>query len=143
MSEAPWYADGLRFACRRCGACCVGPGSVRVSDAEIVRLARRLGLAEAEFRTRYTRVLRGGALSLRDGRGRTCVFYDRAHGCRVYAERPSQCRSWPFWRAVIHTRQRWAEEADDCPGMNRGRPHDAAWIRETSRRDGTSGNLPD
>lgn len=133
MAE-PWYRAGLRFACTRCGNCCRGAGTVRVSDAEIATLARRLELADDEFRAMYTRRLRGGELSLRELRNRDCVFYDReARGCRVYGDRPGQCRSWPFWNAVVHSPERWAEEAQDCFGMNRGRLHGAEEIRRTLR----------
>jgi Fe-S-cluster containining protein len=140
-ASSPWYRDGLRFACTRCGACCIGAGAVRVSDAEIAALARRLALPEPEFRALYTRPLRRGEVSLRDRAG-ACTFYDRARGCTVYEDRPRQCRSWPFWRAVIHSPERWAEEAEACPGMDRGALHPAAWIERESRDDGTSGALP-
>lgn len=131
MAE-PWYREGLRFACTRCGNCCRGAGTVRVSDAEIAALARRLGLPDAEFRAIYTRRLRGGEVSLRERANRDCVFYEpREPGCRVYADRPRQCRSWPFWASVLHSPERWQEEAADCPGMNRGRLHTAEEIEAT------------
>ncbi len=136
-----WYAEGLRFACTRCGNCCRGAGTVRVSDEEIEALARRVGLRDHEFRAAYTRPLRGGELSLRETRERDCIFYDAGVGCRVYEDRPRQCRTWPFWRAVVHSPQRWAEEASQCPGMDRGPLHDAARIERTSASDGTSGTV--
>jgi len=138
----PWWRDGLRFECTRCGNCCGGaPGTVRVSDAEIAALARRTGLDDAEFREAFTRPLRGGERSLRERRDGTCVFYDPQRGCTVYADRPRQCRTWPFWRAVVHSPERWAEEAAGCPGMGRGPLHDAASIASALADDGTSGSL--
>ena len=138
----PWWRDGLRFACTRCGHCCGGAsGTVRVRDAEIAALARRVGLAEAEFREAYTRPLRGGERSLRERRDGRCVFYDARRGCEVYPDRPRQCRSWPFWRAVVHSPERWAEEAEGCPGMGRGEVHDAGSIARALADDGTSGSL--
>ena len=142
QAGARWYASGLCFACTRCGNCCVGAGSVRVSDAEIARLARRLELGEPEFRAIYTRTLRGGDVSLRETRSRACVFHRGTDGCAVYEDRPRQCRTWPFWRAVVHSPERWAEEAQGCPGMNRGALHAADWIEAESRCDGSSGALP-
>jgi len=111
---------------------------VRVSDAEIEDLSRRLELADHEFRAMYTRRLRNGDVSLRETRGQACVFYDLARGCRVHSDRPLQCRSWPFWSAVVHSSERWAEEARECPGMNRGPRHAAGHIATTAERDGTS-----
>lgn len=137
--DVPWYRDGLRFACAGCGRCCRGAGTVAVSDAEITALARRVDLREEEFRTLYTRTLRGGSLSLREKSNRDCVFWQAGVGCRVYEDRPRQCRTWPFWSAVVHSEERWQEEARTCPGMNHGPLHGAEWIHETSARDGTGG----
>jgi len=110
---------------------------VRVSDAEIAALARRLELGDAEFRVIYTRELRDGGISLRERGNRDCVFYDREEsGCRVYSDRPRQCRSWPFWDAVVHSRERWEEEAQDCPGMNQGALHSAETISRSAAEDG-------
>lgn len=143
MTGHPWYRDGLRFACTRCGNCCTGtPGSVLVSDAEIDALADHLSLAVDAFRAIYTRSLRKGDVSLREKSTRECVFYVRGQGCSVYEFRPRQCRTWPFWRSVVHSEERWNEEAQDCPGMNHGPRHTADTIARTSREDGTRGLLP-
>jgi Fe-S-cluster containining protein len=141
MSD-PWYRDGLRFACTRCGGCCRGAGTVRVTDAEIEALGRRLDLAPDEFRAAYTRKLRGGEVSLRERRNRDCIFYDRDRGCSVHEDRPRQCRAWPFWGSVVHSRERWQDEARSCPGMDQGPRHGADEITAQARNDGTSGRSP-
>jgi hypothetical protein len=69
MSD-PWHTDGLRFACTRCGSCCRGAGTVRISEAETEALARRLALEPHEFRAAYTIKFRSGAVSLCDERNR-------------------------------------------------------------------------
>jgi Fe-S-cluster containining protein len=140
VSAEPWYRDGLRFACTRCGNCCGGAsGTVRVSDAEIDALARRTELRPEEFRAVYTRRLRDGALSLRERSDGTCILYAAEGGCSVYPDRPRQCRTWPFWRPVVHSPERWAEEALECPGMDRGPLHSAAQIESTLADDGLAG----
>ena len=101
----------------------------------------RLGLAPDEFRAACTRPLRGGEISLRERRDGSCVFYSKG-GCSVYAVRPRQCRTWPFWRAVLHSPERWADEAADCPGMGRGALHARDAIERLVADDGTSGRLP-
>lgn len=139
MTDTSWYEDGLRFSCVQCGHCCGGgPGTVRVSEAEISALAARLELADAEFRKRYTRTLRGGDISLEEKPNDDCVFYDQNRGCTVYEDRPQQCRTWPFWSSVVHSPDTWAAEAETCPGMNSGALHSAAGIAETISNDGTS-----
>jgi len=133
-----WYGEGLRFGCTRCGNCCTGSaGTVRVSDSEIDALAADLGLQSLEFRRRYTRRLRGAELSLIERSNGDCVFWSPEDGCTVYRNRPRQCRTWPFWRAVVHSEKRWQEEARNCPGMNQGALHNRANIESLASDDGT------
>lgn len=138
--RAPWYRNGLRFQCTRCGHCCGGaPGTVRVSDEEIEALAKRTHLEVAAFRSVYTRRLRGGDVSLRERSDGSCVFYAADRGCTVHADRPRQCRTFPFWQAVVHSPERWAEEAKCCPGMGSGPLFSAEFVELVSDDDGTSG----
>ena len=134
---SPWYEDGLRFECSRCGNCCHGaPGVVWVDAGEVEALARRLDLDEAEFRRRYTYRLSEGGRSLTEAEDYACVFYDDQHGCTVYEDRPRQCRTWPFWSNNLASPATWEIEARDCPGMNQGPRHDLIRIRAFSDDDG-------
>jgi Fe-S-cluster containining protein len=148
MPAEPWYQDGLRFECTRCGNCCTGEsGTVFVSDEELSDLANLLDLARHELRAMYTRTLPSGVISLRerereDG-SHECVFWDREAGCRVYARRPRQCRTWPFWRTTVETPAHWANAATTCPGIDAGPQHTAEAIVESSADDGTLGTKPD
>ena len=137
-----WYRDGLRFECTRCGHCCGGePGSVRLNAQEVEGLARGLDLEVPAFLRIYTRRLQDGELSLRERSNGDCVFFASEVGCRVYALRPRQCRTWPFWAAVVQSPVRWAQEAQHCPGMNRGMLHEAAEIGALAADDGTSDGI--
>ncbi len=135
--DRPWYREGLRFECTRCGNCCGGsPGYVWVDDEDLRRLARRLGLAEEELRRRYTRYVPGWGTSLTETEGYDCIFYDRDQGCTVYEDRPCQCRTWPFWDRVLASKRTWEIEAQGCPGMNRGRHFDLVRIEVFRSDDG-------
>jgi len=141
MVNELWYKDGLQFECLRCGNCCSGfSGTVRLSDEEIAALARRLGLTEAEFRKGYTRTIGGGAISLIEKPSKDCIFFDQEQGCAVYADRPRQCRTWPFWRSNVYSPDSWKRGAKRCPGIDRGRLYTAELIKETSENDGSSGS---
>lgn len=149
MSRREWFDEpgpdgvpGLRFACTCCGNCCTGPeGFVLVSDAEALALARRLDLPAAEFLERYTRMLpEGRSLTERLTEfGHDCVFLDRdavpgRAVCGVYEDRPAQCRTWPFWKALLRSPGAWRRARAICPGMDTGPRHDPATIRLTRER---------
>ena len=81
--------------CQRCTACCRWPGQVRLSEQEITRLAKFLGLEETAFiqsHTRLTRDRRGRALL--DKPDGSCVFLTGVD-CVVEPVKPQQCRDFP------------------------------------------------
>ena len=85
----------MRFACQRCGACCRWPGQVRLSTAEISAAARFLGMPEAEFIDKYTRLQANrSGLALIDQPGGECIFYQTG-GCAIQPVKPRQCIDFP------------------------------------------------
>lgn len=132
---------GLRFTCTQCGGCCTGPtGFVLFTDTESQAMARDVGVTHYEFMERYTRDTIVGR-SLKETKtkfGYDCIFLDRDEQgkalCKIYKTRPTQCRTWPFWRSNLESAETWAEEAEDCPGMNQGELHTTQHIRLTRDR---------
>ena len=119
MSSKPWYREGLSFSCTRCGDCCTGvPGYVWVEPTEIEALAKHLGFSVDSFGERYLRKV-GRRYSLIEKPGGDCVFFDK--GCSVYPARPTQCRTFPFWRGNLKSERAWDEIADECPGIGQGK----------------------
>jgi Fe-S-cluster containining protein len=132
MAEEPWYQDGLRFKCSQCGDCCTGaPGYVWVNQAEIDALAAEVGEADVEaFEDKYVRKV-GIRRSLRELPNGDCVFFDpKARKCTVYAARPRQCRTWPFWDSNLRTPETWAETCEVCPGSGKGKLYQIGQIEE-------------
>src|SRR5262245_37194775 len=125
LSEAPvmsdpWYHDGLRFRCTRCGNCCTGePGYVWVNDEELAAISEFRQESLEETSGLYTRQV-GRRVSLREKANGDCVFYDRARGCTIYPVRPRQCRTWPFWESNLVTPQAWQNTCEVCPGAGQG-----------------------
>lgn len=121
--RTPWYRDGLRFRCTQCGNCCTGaPGYVWVTRREIEELAKYRGISVDEFGERFVRKV-GARYSLIEKAGGDCIFFERgdgAGGCTVYSARPTQCRTFPFWRENLASRKAWDEVGDECPGLNEG-----------------------
>ncbi len=116
-------AQGLRFECTGCGACCTSRGEyahVYLNADEARALADELGVGLAEFRRRYTFRDECGWTQLRF-EGASCVFLEPGtNRCSVYGARPTQCRTFPFWRDLIQD-GRWSEDARRlCEGVGRG-----------------------
>lgn len=138
--DRPWYAEGLGFACTRCGNCCSGsPGHVWVSPAECERIAVQLNLSLEDCTRRYVRRV-GLRLSLREQRGGDCVFLVRGAGgvtsCVIHPVRPTQCRTWPFWASNLNTPEAWNKAARGCPGMNVGGRHPLPVIQAALHENG-------
>ena len=86
------------FVCRRCGACCRIPdGIVRVSGAEIARIARFLATSEEDFIASQTVLApdRKGLVLLSRPNG-ACAFLSPDNRCRIHPVKPDKCRSFPF-----------------------------------------------
>lgn len=124
----PWYAEGLRFECKRCGACCRGePGFVWVTREEMRRLADFLGMALADFRARYCRRV-SDRVSLNELANGDCIFWKGE--CTVYPVRPKQCRTWPFWKMNVESEESWQYVRLRCPGCGRGTRYSVEEIRK-------------
>ncbi|MBM3999335.1 MAG: YkgJ family cysteine cluster protein [Planctomycetes bacterium] len=122
--ERPWYRNGLKFTCAQCGNCCTGaPGYVWVNQEEIDALAETHGLEPDAFEAKYVRRV-GVRRSLREFPNGDCVFFDGdLRRCRVYENRPRQCRTWPFWDSNVRTPEDWDRTCAACPGSGQGRLH--------------------
>jgi len=110
---------GMRFACQPgCTACCQRKGFVYLTEDDVRRAARFLGMAAADFERRYiyrTKHLR----RLRIPRGGECRFLS-PDGCSIHPAKPTQCRAFPFWPELMEDRRAWRETAAWCPGIGKG-----------------------
>jgi hypothetical protein len=126
---------GLHFGCVACGRCCAGPGEgyIWVTRPEIELIARHLSMTTEELRGRFLRRV-GLRTSIVEHRlTKDCIFL-RTVGdtrqCAIYAVRPAQCRSWPFWPENLANPDAWNQAALRCPGINRGRLYTGEEIQE-------------
>ena len=127
MSEPTFFADGLRFDCLRCGACCTGEeGYVFLTEEDVERLMKGLGLTRDELIERHLRIV-DGKYSLQETEDGRCVFW--AGDCKAYEHRPYQCMSYPFWPSIMRSKESWNQLATTCVGVGRGRVHTEEEIR--------------
>jgi Fe-S-cluster containining protein len=131
----PWYGKGLNFTCSQCGDCCTGaPGTVWVSDDEMLEIAEYLDKPIGEIRLFHTRIIRG-RVSLTEFANGDCTFFDgRTRKCTVYAARPIQCRTWPFWDSHLATPEAWDRVCETCPGAGQGAFFSLEQIEERASR---------
>ena len=136
MVKRPWYRDGLAFECTGCGDCCSGaPGFVWVDDSEIAALAMEMTLHVDEFEHQFVRQV-GMQKSLVEYPDGDCIFlHPETRKCTVYAARPMQCRTWPFWNGNLRSLSDWKKTCDVCPGSGQGKLYSLAEIeiRRTAR----------
>ncbi len=143
LPAPPWYAEGLRFQCTACGKCCVNHGDgyeyVFSNRKERAALARHFGVTLEEFERRWCERIDGVGLSFKS-RGDGCIFL-KAGRCSVYALRPGQCRSFPFWPELLADEDTWQHDvASFCPGVGQGPLHGLNEIRaRLSGSDGEDG----
>ena len=90
--------DFSSFKCQGCGACCrIKDGIVRVSDAEIARIAAFLGIPEADFIERETEVSPDRkCLVLKSRPDGSCAWLTEDNRCRIHPVKPDKCRTFPF-----------------------------------------------
>ena len=102
------------FKCQMCGACCrIADGIVRVSDAEVARIAAFLGMGEAEFIERETLVAPDRkSLVLKSRPDGSCAYLTEDNRCRINPVKPDKCRTFPF---------EWTnpDSAEVCPELAR------------------------
>jgi len=113
-----FFDSGIRFQCQRCGACCTGaPGVVRVSGEEAIAIADFLGLPVQQTIETFLYPWEDG-YSIREADDGRCRFFE--DGCRIYAVRPRQCRTFPFWISLLRSEARWDSIRSQCAGIGKG-----------------------
>lgn len=106
----------FKFACHPGVSCftnCCRKVDLFLYPYDILRLKKKLGIGSEDFLNRYTGVVQGAnpffpsvILRMQENDEHTCPFLDEEHGCLVYEDRPSACRTYPLERAVDRTPER-------------------------------------
>jgi len=116
--------EGFSFAfnpkaCDECkGRCCVGEsGYIWVTPIEITALSKGLNIQRDEFINKYLLKI-GYRYSIKEiiyNNGFRCIFFDTKNlQCSVYENRPTQCRTFPFWD---YFKDNVREVEKECPGI--------------------------
>ncbi len=108
----PLGKTAFSFACHPgvdCFNSCCRKLDMYLYPYDIVRLKNRIGAGSGDFLRRYTRIGRSShpyfpavMMKMEVNSEMTCPFLT-AHGCSVYEDRPTACRTYPLERAVDRT----------------------------------------
>ena len=105
--------------CKTCGGnCCRGIGGyVWISIEELEKIAGTMKMDLALFSQQYVRQVQD-RLSLQErviNGEHYCCFFDAIDcQCKIYQNRPRQCRTYPFWNRFKKDSQ---ELFAECPGV--------------------------
>lgn len=113
-----WFEKGLRFKCTECGGCCTGPdGYVFLGKGDIDALKDHFSLSFKDFVKKYTRKVDEKLALIDQNAEGDCIFL-KDNQCTVYAARPVQCRTFPWWLHNLETPEDWENAAKTCEGIN-------------------------
>jgi uncharacterized protein len=117
QEEKPWYSEGLSFKCTECGQCCSGsPGYTWVIPEEIYAIANFLKKSIDEFSRQYIRQVGERYSLLEHSSTYDCVFL-KDKKCQIYPVRPTQCRTFPWWKKNLRSKNDWENAAQFCEGI--------------------------
>jgi len=126
MTETKQFPEGMvplgdsvfNFGCHpgvQCYTLCCRNVDMILYPYDIIRLKSSLGLNSEEFLRRYTTLQQGDniyfpTLKLRlNEESKACPFL-APHGCSVYSDRPTACRTYPLERAIDRSRNKGAPD---------------------------------
>lgn len=104
----------FHFSCVECGKCCYGPGNVYLSEHDIRKLGKFLKKDPKEIQTLLGLVPKNGIWIYKVKS--KCVFLTSGNRCSIYAIRPLQCRTYPFWSSHFQSEKEVRELLSSCPG---------------------------
>ncbi len=111
--------ETLRFECQPgCTKCCDMEGYVYLSEDDIKRAARFVGMKPKPFEAKYIYRTRHQR-RFRKPRNKQCPFLEEG-SCSIHPAKPTQCSTFPFWPEIVERRKTWKRTGKYCPGIGKG-----------------------
>jgi Fe-S-cluster containining protein len=109
----------IRFTCQPgCTNCCNQSGFVYLTEDDVTRAAKFVGLRSSVFEERYL-YRTANKRRFRKPPDKQCPFL-QSYGCSIHPAKPTQCRTFPFWPELVESRAEWKRTAKYCPGIGKG-----------------------
>jgi uncharacterized protein len=106
-----------RFECVKCGNCCCVPGYVFLNIKEAQKIAKHMKMDYCEFEKMYIKKFQN-QLALKTPVVGGCIFW-KDKKCTIYELRPSQCRTFPYWKELTGSHKDWKEIEEYCEGAKK------------------------
>jgi len=118
--ESTLRGGEFQFRCTACGLCCEGTGDVYFSRSELAKIARFIKKNKRNWKELKGRLIQGERNGLAvHSAGDACLFLENGK-CSIYALRPLQCRTFPFWPSHFRSQKALKDLQRTCPGSASG-----------------------
>ncbi len=125
-----WEQDEVRFKCKEdCFKCCLKPGVVNFDKEDLEDAANFLGIPQSKFKKEF-KLTRGRSTWEMDVEEDLPCPFLTPQGCGIHPAKPKQCRTYPFWKENLASRNDWQLTAGFCPGIDAGPRIPATAIRQ-------------
>ena len=117
------FEKGIKFKCQGSANCCISRGNhgyVFLSQKDLSRLSIYFKVTKDFFKSFFCQTT-DNFLHLKEiKKNGECIFLNKKK-CTVYAARPTQCRTWPFWPENMKPKVWNNEVLNFCPGIGKGK----------------------
>ncbi len=132
-----FYENGIKFKCQGSSNCCVSRGNygyVYLSKRDLIKIAKYLNVSINLFKKKYCEYSDGYMYLKEININGNCQFLENKK-CSIYTARPMQCRTWPFWKENMNTKNWNKELINFCPGIGKGKLISSSMIQKKINRE--------
>lgn len=94
---------------------------IELVSGELEKISQFLKMGKNDFLSQYGVELENTAPGIVINRQGRCVFLLKNNRCSIYAVRPRQCLTYPYWPEIMVSQAAWDNEANRCEGINTGK----------------------
>lgn len=109
----------LEFSCTGCGICCKEKGYVFFTDDDIAKASRYLNINPISFIQKYLNFDEQYGYFIKVDDEQMCHFLDENNKCIIHNAKPTQCRTFPYWKEYMDKNGNLIAGKFDrpCPGV--------------------------
>ena len=129
--------EGIKFQCQGSGNCCVSHGSqgyVYLSDKDLNNISKFFKITPKFFIKKYCEYT-DGFLHFKEIRDDGQCQFLKNKKCTIYQARPTQCKTWPFWKENLNTKKWNTYIKSFCPGIGKGEIISSTKIKKIVEED--------